>query len=362
MCSLQLSQEIMTKDRNCLDAYALRATALFNLHSEDLAIKCLQAALRFDPDHIGVQTQYRQFRKLMSETKRLKEEITKAMSAKQFQQAATLCDEAMKLDPEDRLTSAKYSVRKATALVKLAEQLDAEGKGRNYQDEGAQGDGEMPAEKKWKDALRAASAAIYFDETMIQGYLYKTKALQGLWKFEQAIEELEDLFKGAAGGGHFKRDESVHEHLQHAKKAKKMATRKDYYRMLGITKGATQAQVKTGYKKTAMKWHPDRHSTKTKEEQNMAEVKFKDANDANEILSDAQSRQLYDRGMDIEEIAQVRPEFHNVLRPLMLFLDFSAQGAISTPFTGRIWWRRRIWWARARWFRRFLMSAVAIGC
>ncbi len=63
---------------------------------------------------------------------------------------------------------------------------------------------------------------------------------------------------------------------------------KDYYQILGIKRDATDAEVKSAYRKLARKYHPDVNKTKE------AESKFKDINEAYEVLSDKQKRQRYD--------------------------------------------------------------------
>ena len=65
--------------------------------------------------------------------------------------------------------------------------------------------------------------------------------------------------------------------------------------------------IKKAYRKAAVVWHPDKHSTKSEEEQKEAEAKFKDIGEAYSVLSDAQKRQMYDDGADIEEINQGGP-------------------------------------------------------
>jgi DnaJ-class molecular chaperone len=56
---------------------------------------------------------------------------------------------------------------------------------------------------------------------------------------------------------------------------------KDYYAILGVSKNATEAELRKAYKKAALKWHPDRNVDKT-----MAEAKFKDINEAYEGMID----------------------------------------------------------------------------
>ncbi len=65
----------------------------------------------------------------------------------------------------------------------------------------------------------------------------------------------------------------------------------DYYEILGVTRNATEKEIKTAYRKLARKWHPDLHTGKDKEE---AEEKFKQINEAYEVLSDSEKRAKYD--------------------------------------------------------------------
>ncbi len=65
---------------------------------------------------------------------------------------------------------------------------------------------------------------------------------------------------------------------------------KDYYTTLGVSKSASQAEIKKAYRKLALKYHPDR----TKGDK-AAEGKFKEINEANEVLSDPEKRKKYDQ-------------------------------------------------------------------
>jgi curved DNA-binding protein len=65
---------------------------------------------------------------------------------------------------------------------------------------------------------------------------------------------------------------------------------KDYYQILGVDKKATTEEIKRAYRKLAMKFHPDRNPGNKS-----AEEKFKEINEANEVLSDPKKRQRYDQ-------------------------------------------------------------------
>ncbi len=66
--------------------------------------------------------------------------------------------------------------------------------------------------------------------------------------------------------------------------------KRDYYEILGVERGADEVEVKKAYRRVAMKHHPDRNAGDA-----ASEEKFKEANEAYEVLSDAQKRATYDQ-------------------------------------------------------------------
>ena len=62
----------------------------------------------------------------------------------------------------------------------------------------------------------------------------------------------------------------------------------DYYSILGVSKGASQDEIKKAYRKLAMKYHPDKNP-----DDKEAEKKFKEINAAHDILKDEKKRKIY---------------------------------------------------------------------
>ncbi|MFO8087499.1 MAG: J domain-containing protein [Bacteroidales bacterium] len=78
---------------------------------------------------------------------------------------------------------------------------------------------------------------------------------------------------------------------------------KDYYKILGLNKSASQDEIKKAYRKMALKYHPDKNPDNKE-----AEAKFKDASEAYEVLKDPKTREKYDRlGANWKQYEQAGP-------------------------------------------------------
>ena len=64
-----------------------------------------------------------------------------------------------------------------------------------------------------------------------------------------------------------------------------MTTKKDYYAILGVNKNASTEEIKKAYRRLALKYHPDKNKG-----DKASETKFKEANEAYEILKDEKKR------------------------------------------------------------------------
>lgn len=74
-----------------------------------------------------------------------------------------------------------------------------------------------------------------------------------------------------------------------------MANKRDYYEVLGVDKKASADEIKSAYRKLALKWHPDRWVNGTDAEKKTAEDNFKEAAEAYSVLSDPDKRAKYDQ-------------------------------------------------------------------
>src|SRR5579862_8634753 len=69
------------------------------------------------------------------------------------------------------------------------------------------------------------------------------------------------------------------------------SSKRDFYEVLSVTRTASAEEIKSAYRKAALKWHPDRNP----ENKTQAEHHFREATEAYSVLSDGQKRAAYDR-------------------------------------------------------------------
>lgn len=84
---------------------------------------------------------------------------------------------------------------------------------------------------------------------------------------------------------------------------------KDYYKILGVNKDASDKEIKSKYRKLSLKYHPDKQGDKSEAEQKEAEEKFKDINEAYQVLSDPTKRKNYDTTGDPDRSFNMNDNF-----------------------------------------------------
>merc|ERR1719245_857367 len=86
------------------------------------------------------------------------------------------------------------------------------------------------------------------------------------------------------------------EGIETAKKRQKLASKRDYYKILGVSRNAKKKEINKAYRKLAQKWHPDNYQDE--DEKKKAEKKFMDIAAAKEVLTDEEMRQKFYHGED----------------------------------------------------------------
>ncbi|GMF20949.1 unnamed protein product [Phytophthora fragariaefolia] len=262
--------QLMRTDSSSPELLFLRARCLYFQGEFPSAIKHLQQALRSDPDNSKCMKEIKRIRHLETS----KEEANNAFKSGNMALAVEMYTECLKIDPQNKAFNSKIHCNRANALSRL---------------------------DRHEEAIKDCDKAIYYDHGYAKAYLRKAaclKALGGLENLEQALRVYDQASKLV--GDDAQRD--IQNSIRQTKLDIKKAKRKDYYKILNVSQNATEAEIKKSYKRMALKFHPDRHAGKSDEQKAEAEAAFKDVGEAYAVLSDAQKRQRYDSGVDLEDL------------------------------------------------------------
>jgi len=149
--------------------------------------------------------------------------------------------------------------------------------------------------------MRALNKAIKYNPKYAKALVKRGEIYMALEEYTDAIRDFNEASQHDATGF------GVQAKLKDAQSAAKKAKRKDYYKVLGVEKNATDAEIRKAYKKLALKWHPDKNSG-SEDAKIKADKMFRQVNEANAVLTDRNKRDKYDQGFDLEDINSGRAD------------------------------------------------------
>ncbi|KAB2622319.1 dnaJ-like protein subfamily C member 3-like protein [Pyrus ussuriensis x Pyrus communis] len=252
---------ILKDDEDNLEALLLRGRAYYYLADHDVAQRHYQKGLRLDPEHSELKKAYFGLKNLLKKTRSAEDNVNKG----KLRVAVEDFKAALALDPNHLAHNVHLHLGLCKVLVKL-------GRG--------------------KDALSSCNEALTIDEELLEALVQRGEAKLLTEDWDGAVEDLKSAAQQSP------QDMNIREALMRAEKALKMSKRKDWYKILGVSKTASISEIKRAYKKLALQWHPDKNVENRQE----AEDKFREIAAAYEVLGDEDKRTRYDRGEDIEEM------------------------------------------------------------
>ncbi|CAN1274788.1 DnaJ protein P58IPK homolog [Linum perenne] len=264
------SGHILREDESNLEALLLRGRAYYYLADHDVASKHYQKGLRLDPEHSELKKAYFGLKNLLKKTKSAEDNVNKG----KLRVAVEDYRAALALDPDHLAYNVHLHMGLCKVLVKL-------GRG--------------------KDALASCNEVLNIDEDLLEALVQRSflwsilqrgEAKLLLEDWEGAVEDLKSAAQQSP------QDMDIREALMRAEKALKMSKRKDWYKILGVSKTASIAEIKRAYKKLALQWHPDKNVQNREE----AEDKFREIAAAYEVLGDDEKRARFDSGEDLEDM------------------------------------------------------------
>lgn len=223
---------ILKEDEDNLDALLLRGRAYYYLADHDVANRHYQKGLRLDPEHSELKKAYFGLKKLLKKTKSAEDNAAKS----KFRVAVEDYKAALAMDPDHTMYNVQLYLGLCKTLVKL-------GRG--------------------KEAINSCTEALSIDEELVDALAQRGEAKLLTEDWEGAVEDLKEAAQKSP------QDMAIREALMKAERQLKLSKRKDWYKILGISKTASAADIKRAYKRLALQWHPDKNVENREEAENM---------------------------------------------------------------------------------------------
>eukprot|EP00471_Norrisiella_sphaerica_P004145 CAMPEP_0184491986 /NCGR_PEP_ID=MMETSP0113_2-20130426/21945_1 /TAXON_ID=91329 /ORGANISM="Norrisiella sphaerica, Strain BC52" /LENGTH=487 /DNA_ID=CAMNT_0026876577 /DNA_START=330 /DNA_END=1793 /DNA_ORIENTATION=- len=242
----------------------LRGLALYLAGNSAMAIRHFQMVLKSAPDFKEAQDMYRKIKKM----DRAKAAGTDEFKNGNYAEAIARWSEALEVDTDNRTFNTAVLSNRASAHMKL---------------------------KQYDKAVKDLDKVLEVQTDNKKALLRRATCHTSLGNHDGAVRDLDMVSKMDP------RNREIRQRLHKARVAQKRASRKDYYKILGVSQDVSDRELKKAYRKAALRWHPDKNAG-SEEEKKTAEEKFKDVNEAYEVLSDENKRARYDNGEDLEGV------------------------------------------------------------
>jgi len=149
-------------------------------------------------------------------------------------------------------------------------------------------------QKKWLKALDDLNKSLELDPKYTKSLIRRAEVNAEREDYTAAIHDYSKIQEVDSST-------NFQQKIKELRVKEKNAKKKDYYAIMGLTKPSNDVEIKKAYKKLAVQYHPDKNRHKSEAEQSDAEKKFRDLNEAYEVLSDPKKKKMYDSGqMDFE--------------------------------------------------------------
>lgn len=241
------------------EALVLRGRALYAQGEGEKAIQHFRQALACDPDYREAVKWLRMVQKL----DRMKEEGNSHFKAGRYQPAVDVYTSALEVDKGNKGTNSKILNNRAMCYTRL---------------------------KQYAKAIADCDDAIRLDPSYTKARKTRAKALGESGDWDEAVRAYKHIADTTP------EEPGIAKEVKNAELELKKSKRKDYYKILGVEKEATEQEIKKAYKKLAVIHHPDKNI-----DDPLAEERFKEIQEAHETLTDAQKRERFDSGVDLME-------------------------------------------------------------
>lgn len=257
-----LAMDIYRADPSDTGAIMLGARILLANNDVQKALQQSQMALRLDPD----MQQAKQFLRKCKALSSLKDEANAAFKTNCTDQALAkyaellqVADQNIEVDGEAKKFKSVIHSNRAILLSKIG---------------------------RYNEAISDCTRALQLDASFTKPLKTRARAYQLNEQYEEAVRDFKRAVDASAGTAE---QDTLRREARRAEVDLKRSKKLDYYKLLGVPKTATEAEIKKAFRKESLKHHPDKGGD---------EEKFKQCNEAYGVLSDEQKRRRYDSGVD----------------------------------------------------------------
>lgn len=219
----------------------------------------VRECLKLDQDDKECFAHYKQVKKLSKQLDSAEELITDH----RFQEGVDKYNSVMKTEPNVAFYTSKAKERICHCLVQM---------------------------KRSEEALDMCSEAHQLNPQNIHILKDRAEAYIQLQDYEKAVEDFQEAREFDS------ENQEIREGLERAQKLLKQSRKRDYYKILGVSRNANKQEITKAYRKLAQQWHPDNFQQEAEKKE--AEKKFIDIASAKEVLTDPEMRQKFDAGED----------------------------------------------------------------
>ena len=229
--------------------------------------------MRHDPEHKASKKLYKVLRKLERKLKNADE----AWEAQNWEEAASGYKNALKEDAEHKVFGVRLNLKVCEAY--------------NHINKGA-------------EAIPACNRVLEIEPKNVEALIARHEAKKLEEDFQGSLQDIQEA------GRHRENDRAINQKIHEAQAVLEQSKKKNYYKILGVKRNASDREIKKAYRKLALTHHPDKIKSEKDEDKKKAEVIFRDIAEAYGILSDKELRGKYDRGEDVTGQAQQQGQQH----------------------------------------------------
>ena len=265
---------LLKKDPHNSRVLILRAKAFFQLGELEGATNHLKQCLRFEADNEDCIREH----EIVGRVHNLRTLAMQAFKSNQFLESIAPLKAALEASKNIEALVIELTTTLCEAYARGATSIDL-----------------------WQAGVRECTKAAAIEGAPDSMMEFKGDLNQKLGNWNDAIQDFSAMLQKQPN------NHRMRQKIQAVQNQKKIAERKDYYKILDVPRDAQRRQIKTAFRKLALKWHPDRNS----ENEEKANQMFQDINEAYDVLTNEEKKGRYDRGEDVDEQQQQRHQGFN---------------------------------------------------